>query len=204
MELLFLYIVIIFSAVFHEYAHAFTAYSLGDTTAKDQGRLTLNPIVHIDPIGTVIIPLLLLFTSGMFLGWAKPVPYNPYALSDKKYGSLKVAIAGPLSNLFIAVVLGLFIRLFGASLIVSGLISASFIDLLQLIIYVNIILAIFNLIPIPPLDGSKIAMDLWPDYDRFTSNLGFIGIFIALFIGFTFLAPISNVIFSLITGANFF
>jgi len=201
MHLFFLYIVIIFSAVFHEYAHAYTAYSLGDTTAKDEGRLTLNPIVHIDIMGTILIPLLLLFTSGIFLGWAKPVPYNPYALSDHKYGSLKVAIAGPISNIFIAIVLGVFIRLAGAPLITSGLITASFIDLLSLIIYVNIILAIFNLIPIPPLDGSKIAADLWPEYGRFVSNLGFIGIFVALFIGFTFLAGIANTIFYIITGS---
>ena len=92
---LFLYIVIVFSATFHEYAHGFIAYKLGDSTAKDAGRLTLNPFAHIDLMGTVIIPLFLLFYGGVFLGWAKPVPYNPYNLKDQKYGSLKVGIAGP-------------------------------------------------------------------------------------------------------------
>ena len=85
---IFIYLVIIFSATVHEFSHAWVAYYLGDSTAKDEGRLTINPLKHIDPIGTVILPLLLLITSGMFLGWAKPVPYNENNLSDRKYLSL--------------------------------------------------------------------------------------------------------------------
>lgn len=203
MELFFLYLVIIGSAVFHEYAHGLMAFELGDPTAKNAGRLTLNPLRHIDPIGTVVIPLLLLFSSGIFLGWARPVPYNPYLLSDRRYGSLKVAAAGPGANFIIAIVLGLLVRFAVVPLVASGLVPLVTLNFLELIIYVNIILALFNLIPIPPLDGSKIAADLIPGYWRYFSGLGFIGIFIALFIAFLILGPLAGSIFSLITGFTF-
>ena len=94
---LFLYVVIVLSATFHEYAHGFIATNSA-IQGKKKGHLTLNPMAHIDLMGTVVIPLFLLFYSGMFIGWAKPVPYNPYNLRDQKYGSLKVGIAGPLAN----------------------------------------------------------------------------------------------------------
>ncbi|MBL7141492.1 site-2 protease family protein [Patescibacteria group bacterium] len=197
---LFLYIVIVLSAIFHEYAHAWTAYQLGDPTAKNEGRLTLNPLVHLDPIGTVILPLFLLFTSGMFLGWAKPVPYNPHNLRDLKYGTLKVAIAGPLANLLIALVLGLILRFFSGPILAY---SATLPVFLGLIIYVNIFLALFNLLPFPPLDGSKIFADLFPNQWRHLMQLGMIGIFIALFIAFFILSPIANFIFRLIIGQGF-
>ena len=153
---IFLYLVIIFSAVFHEYAHGWAAYQLGDTTAKDAGRLTLNPLRHLDPVGTVIIPLFLLFTSGIFIGWAKPVPYNPNNLRDQKYGNLKVGIAGPAANVLIALILGLFIRFFSGYLVITNILPLIFFDFLALIAYINIFLALLNLIPLPPLDGSKI------------------------------------------------
>jgi len=197
---LFIYIIIILSAVFHEYAHGWAAYQLGDSTAKDEGRLTLNPLVHLDPIGTVILPLFLLFTSGMFLGWAKPVPYNPYNLRDLKYGTLKVAAAGPGANLLIALVIGLILRLF------LPIISSYSMDLrfyLGFIVYVNIFLALFNLLPFPPLDGSKIFADLFPDQWRYFMQLGMMGIFIALFIAFFILSPIANFIFKIIVGQGF-
>ncbi len=203
MELFFLYLVIIGSAVFHEYAHGWMAFELGDPTAKNAGRLTLNPFRHIDPVGTVIIPLLLLFSSGIFLGWAKPVPYNPYFLRDKRFGSLKVALAGPAANFLIAVILGLLVRFAAAPLISSGFLPLETLKFLELIVYVNIILALFNLIPIPPLDGSKIAADLIPGYWRYFGGLGFIGIFIALSIAFLVLSPLANTFFSLITGFTF-
>lgn len=202
LQKLFLYLVIVFSAVFHEFAHAWQAFRLGDTTAKDQGRLTLNPLVHLDPLGTVVIPLLLLFTSGMFLGWAKPVPYDPQQLTDKKYGSLKVGLMGPLSNLLIAIVLGLILRFFAGGFNTLGL-SPVFFELLALIVYVNIFLAIFNLLPIPPLDGSKLLMDLAPRAFQALEQLGFLGIFIALFVSFYILGPIADVLFGLIMGLRF-
>lgn len=195
---LFLYVIIVLSAVFHEFAHALVAYRLGDTTAKDAGRLTLNPFVHLDPWGTVIVPLLLMFTSGIFIGWAKPVPYNPYALSDQRYGSLKVGIAGPLSNLIIAVVLGVVIRLVGP----AGIASPLFLQFLGLIVYVNIFLALFNLLPLPPLDGSKVFADLFPTASRSLFQLGFLGIFIALFLAFFVLSPVAGFLFHLIVGTG--
>ncbi len=200
MTKLFIYIIIILSAVFHEYAHGWAAYQLGDSTAKDEGRLTLNPLVHLDPIGTVILPLFLLFTSGMFLGWAKPVPYNPYNLRDLKYGTLKVAAAGPGANLLIALVVGLILRLF---LPVISSYSMFLPFYLGFIVYVNIFLALFNLLPFPPLDGSKIFADLFPDQWKYFMQLGMMGIFIALFVAFFILSPIANFIFKIIVGQGF-
>lgn len=198
---LFLYIVIIFSAVIHEFSHGWMAYRLGDSTAKNEGRLTLNPFVHLDPFGTVIIPLFLLFVSGIFIGWAKPVPYNPYNLRDKRFGSLKVGIAGPISNFLVAIVIGLILRFFPAFLLGIGL-SPIFLEFLSLIIYVNIFLGLFNLIPMPPLDGSKVLSDLFPNAWRSIMNLGFAGIFVALFLAMFILPPIAQFIFWLITGQS--
>ena len=200
---LFLYVIIVFSAVFHEYAHALVAYRLGDTTAKDQGRLTLNPLAHIDPFGTVIVPLLLLLSSGIFLGWAKPVPYNPQNLGDKRYGSLKVGIAGPCANLIIAVALGLLVRLAPFIPGIFTIISPIVLDFLGLIVYINIFLALFNLLPLPPLDGSKVFADLFPRLARSFMNFGFFGIFFALFFSFWVLPPIANFFFWVIVGHGF-
>lgn len=198
----FIYIVVIFSAVFHEYFHGWMANYLGDPTAKYAGRLTLNPLKHIDPIGTVILPLFLLFAFGGFLGWAKPVPYNPYNLRDKKYGSTKVAIAGPGANFLIALTFGLILR-FGT--LFEFLSSGSFFYItLSWIVYVNIFLGLFNLIPIPPLDGSKLLMDFFPR-SRVIQSLGqsFIGIILAVMIAFMFLSYISSFVYYLIVGNSF-
>ena len=200
---LFLYLIIVISAVFHEYSHGFAAYRLGDSTAKNEGRLTLNPLAHLDPIGTVILPLFLLLTSGMFIGWAKPVPYNPHNLRDRKYGDLKVAVAGPLTNLAIAVVLGLLIRFFGGYVVALDVISPIFLEFLGLIVYINIFLALFNLIPFPPLDGSKIIMNLFPKFWRYFEQIGFLGIFIALFFAFFFISPIAQFVFRIIVARSF-
>ncbi len=208
---LFLYIVIVLSATFHEYSHGLMAYKLGDSTAKDQGRLTLNPLAHLDLYGTVIIPLFLLFYGGVFIGWAKPVPYNPYNLKDQKYGSLKVGIAGPGANLIIALILGIFLRIaftgiFGSTTfgsLTSEFSSEFFLQAIGLIVYINIFLALFNLIPLPPLDGSKVMMDLFPRFSRGIMSLGFFGIFLALFLAFFVLSPLADFIFQLITGQGF-
>lgn len=200
---LFLYIIIILSAVFHEYSHSWAAYRLGDNTAKDAGRLTLNPLVHIDPMGTIIIPLFLLLYANIFIGWAKPVPYNPYNLRDQKYGSLKVGFAGPAANLSIAVILGIILRFFSDYLLISNLAPPIFIMLLSVIVYINIFLALFNLLPFPPLDGSKIFADLFPKQWRYFMSSGFIGIFLALAIAFFILPPIAQFVFKLIVGRGF-
>src|SRR6056297_1733315 len=196
---LFLYIIIVLSAVIHEYSHGWMAYHLGDSTAKDAGRLTLNPLAHIDPIGTVILPLFLLFTGGVFLGWAKPVPYNPYNLDDQKYGSLKVGLAGPVSNFIIAIIFGL-----GARFLAGASIATPFIQGLILVTYVNIFLGLFNLLPIPPLDGSKVVAELFPNQWRAFLKTGFIGTILAIIIAMTFLPPVARFIFNIIIGKSLF
>ncbi len=199
---LFLYIIIVVSAVFHEYFHGWTANYLGDPTAKYAGRLTLNPIKHIDLMGTVILPLFLLFFVGGFIGWAKPVPYNPYNLRDQKWGSTKVAFSGPCANFILALIFGLGLRFsvaFGAVSVGSFLYIA-----LTWIVYVNIFLGLFNLIPIPPLDGSKLLMDLFPQSRVIQSLSGsFVGIFLALILALMFLPYISSFLYNFLVGAPF-
>ncbi len=192
---IFLYIIIIFSAIFHEFFHAWMANVLGDPTAKYAGRLTLNPLKHIDPMGTVIIPLFLLFFVGGFIGWAKPVPYNPHNLRDQKWGSTKIALAGPGANFLLVLIFALIFRLVP--------IGGSFYIAISWIIYINVFLALFNLIPIPPLDGSKLIMDLFPKQSQKFSQMGFMGIFLALFIAILILPPIAQFIYKIFVGTTF-
>lgn len=193
---LFLYIVVIISAVFHEFMHGWMANNLGDSTAKDLGRLTLNPLKHIDLIGTLLLPLfLILTTNGGFIGWAKPVPYNPYNLTDRKFGSTKVAFAGPAANFFMALIFGLIVRFIPLN-------STLFVTF-SWITYINLALGFFNLIPVPPLDGSKLLMDLFPRSTIFIAQFSVFGIFFALLISLFILSPFSSLFFSLITGQPF-
>lgn len=130
--------------------HGWMADRLGDPTAKKAGRLTLNPIPHIDIFGSILLPFLLIASgAGFVFGWAKPVPYNPYNLRDAKYGPAKVAAAGPLGNFITALFFGFILRFFPIA-------SPELIGLLQIIVFINLLLMIFNLVPIPPLDGSKV------------------------------------------------
>lgn len=198
----FLYIVIVLSATFHEYMHGLMAYRLGDPTAKNEGRLTLNPLAHLDMVGTVFLPIMMMFLGGGFIGWAKPVPYNPMFLRDPKYGNLKVGIAGPGANFILAVGLGLLIR-FGSLIPGFASLGAEFFSLLAIIVYVNISLMLFNLIPLPPLDGSKIFADLFPRQWEAIMRMGFFGILLALMIAFYFLGPLANFMFWAITGFSF-
>ncbi|MBP9760524.1 MAG: site-2 protease family protein [Candidatus Pacebacteria bacterium] len=205
--LIFYVLALIFSIIIHEVSHGFAAEWLGDPTARLQGRLTLNPIPHIDPIGSVLVPgILVLSGAGFLFGWAKPVPYNPYNLRDQKWGEAIVAGAGPGVNMLLAVVFGLVIR-FGA-----GTLSSTFIALASVIVLVNIMLAIFNLLPIPPLDGSKILRSALPwrastAFQRFETMLMSGGIIVTLLILWMILQFISPLIhlalefvFTLITG----
>ncbi len=171
-------VVLIFSIVLHEVAHGYMANWLGDPTARLQGRLTLNPLKHIDPMGSIILPGLLLIThSPLLIGYAKPVPYNPYNLRGK-YGEGLVAFAGPGTNILLALIFGLLLR-FGGAQLGPDLASAFFI-----IAYVNLMLALFNLIPVPPLDGSKVLSTLLGmvspalerGYDHFRANFERLGI----------------------------
>ena len=155
MQLLFL-VVLILTIIVHEIAHGYAALLLGDPTAQQEGRLTLNPIPHIDVLGTLIVPGILLLTgSGILFGWAKPVPYNPYNLKGR-WGEALVAAAGPGINIALAVVFGLLLR-FGGDIL-----PASLLPFFRVVIPVNLFIAFFNLIPVPPLDGSKIVMALLP------------------------------------------
>ena len=162
-DIIFGIIILIISIMAHEVAHGVTAYAFGDPTAKNQGRLTLNPLKHIDLFGSIILPLLLVWMSSPFLmGWAKPVPYNPYNLRNRRVGEFCVAIAGILTNFLIAIIFALIIKF---TLVLN--LSQPVILLKKYIIYLNITLAVFNLIPIPPLDGSKILFTLVPyRYER--------------------------------------
>ena len=162
-----LILILIISVVIHELAHGYTAYWLGDPTAKLAGRLSFNPLVHLDPLMSVIVPGLLIFSGAPFIiGAAKPVPYNPYNLRDQRYGEMKIAAAGPLVNIAIAVLFAVVVQCAGW----LGL-SEQFVTLATGVIAVNLFLALFNLMPIPPLDGSKILPALLPrslraSYDR--------------------------------------
>lgn len=212
MDQLIIIVALIMSIVLHEMAHGYMANWLGDPTARLQGRLSANPLVHIDPLGSIIIPGLLFFSSSGFLfGWAKPVPYNPYNLSDQRYGEAKVAAAGPLMNIGIAFVFAMLIRLTP----MLGL-NATFIDIASYVVYINLLLAFFNMIPIPPLDGSKILTALLPagpalryrEMTRWVEQYGLFVTFAFIFIFITVLwqpfAALINAIFTLLTGVRFF
>ena len=208
MEYLFLIVILLFSIVIHEVSHGTMALYLGDPTAKYAGRLTLNPIKHLDPIGSVILPLFLILMAklmggGIIFGWAKPVPINPYNFRDQKYGSAKVALAGPGSNLAIALVFGLALRFFPAIATIPGLPL-----MFSYIVYINILLAVFNLLPVPPLDGSHILFTfLPPGMENIKIFLSQFGLFILLFIIFFFfrwLVLLINWILSLIVGTPLF
>ena len=162
---------VLFSIVVHEVSHGWVAHRLGDDTAKRMGRLTLNPVPHIDLVGTVILPVIMIIMGGPVFGWAKPVPFNPYNFNRNvniKNGTMWVALAGPGSNLIMAFISAFFFV--GALKFLTGLppiISVSIIKLAEVLVYINIFLASLNLIPIPPLDGSKILMRFLPaKYDE--------------------------------------
>lgn len=201
--------ILIFSVIVHEVSHGAVANMLGDPTARLMGRLTLNPLPHIDPIGSVMIPLLLmlpvLFGAPAFIfGWAKPVPYNPHNLRYRRWGGAIVAAAGPLSNVTLALVFGLAIRFMPTT---SGSALVGFTDIFGVIVYLNLLLAIFNLVPIPPLDGSKFLFALFPNIPyqvrAFLEKNGFILLLLFIFFGFSLLLPLINISFFLITGSYF-
>ena len=198
---IFYVIVLIMSVVVHEVAHGFAADSQGDPTARYAGRLTLNPLRHIDIIGSIVLPLILIIMqAGFVIGWAKPVPYNEMNLRNKKYGTILVAGAGILANLGLAVIFGTAIRFAG----VFGTAAPAFIAIATAITLVNLLLALFNLIPIPPLDGSKILFALLPARMRHVQTaVEYVSLpLLILFIIFLWplVSPLIGSLFSLITG----
>lgn len=197
-----LIIILLFSVIIHELAHGYTAYYLGDPTAEYEGRLTLNPIKHLDPFGSIILPILLFFIrSPILFGWAKPVPVNPYNFRDKKYGELKVSVAGPVSNFALAIFFGLIFRFIPDSLVA---ITPGIGVALTYIVIINIWLAIFNLIPIPPLDGSWILFSFLPAKAErlriFLQQYGILILMLLILFAGSFWFRITNSIFRLITG----
>ena len=203
------FIILIFSIILHEVAHGYAADSLGDPTARLSGRLTLNPLPHIDPIGSIVIPALLTFTnSSILFGWAKPVPYNPYNLKNRRWGETFVALAGSATNLSLAVLFGLIVRFGSASL------PETAIEIAVAVTFTNLFLGFFNLIPFPPLDGftalrSALPWHLSAGMDRFEHRIrttGALSLLLFLFVfSYLFVGPFFDFtvwIFGLITGTR--
>jgi Zn-dependent protease len=154
--------VLLFSIIIHEYAHGWMAEKHGDDTARVMGRLTFNPIPHIDLFGTIILPTICLMSHLPMFGWAKPVPVNPYRLNDPKRDMVWVSLAGPLANFSLAAAAALVMWALRSFQVLSpGLTSAAY-QIMQLTLVINVILPVFNLFPVPPLDGSKVVMGLLP------------------------------------------
>ncbi len=185
-DIIFSIIVVVMSVVVHEVSHGLVADKLGDPTARLKGRLTLNPLKHLDPLGSVILPAIMAFINPKFIiGWAKPVPYNP-ANINHKYGDALVAGAGPLSNLILALVFGIIFRLAGP----LGFGTDALYTFMYTIIVINCGLAIFNLMPIPPLDGSKILFSFLPRRARFIEQFLEQNVLIILIVFIFVISPI--------------
>jgi Zn-dependent protease len=194
--------ILIMSVVIHEVSHGYMANYLGDPTAKYEGRLTLNPLKHLDIMGSLIVPALCYLTGGFIFGWAKPVPYNPHNLRPGRWSEAFVAIAGPLSNFALALIFGLFLRFYA----VGATASTAIVHITALIVFVNIILMVFNLMPIAPLDGSKILYAIFPNrmyqFRTFFERYGFVLVLIFIFFLWQYVAPVADLIFRLITGLS--
>jgi Zn-dependent protease len=189
------------SVVLHELSHGYAAVALGDPTPRIQGRLTLNPLKHLDPVGSVLVPII---TSlfGFTFGWAKPVQWNPYNLKNPRSGEVIIAAAGPTCNILIAIIFSLLIRLSELPNFVSF--SASFIQISSYVVLINIVLALFNLVPLPPLDGSHILFSLlpprWSHVCMIIERYSIFFLLIALFVIWPLVSPLIYVLFHALTG----
>lgn len=215
--IIFQVVILIMAVVVHEVSHGLMAYRLGDPTAKYADRLSLNPIKHFDLWGSFIVPFFMIVSFGFGFGWAKPVPYNPYNLKDQRKGPAWVALAGPLSNIITAIIFGLMARMIPLSYVVKNEISRSIFDyqglvtllagsfasiffwLFMMIMTINVFLAVFNLIPIPPLDGSKLLFAFIPIGEQKKLALEQFGfVFLLIFI-FAFSAPLGYLLSSVLS-----
>lgn len=171
--LIIVFVVLAFSITVHEAMHAFASYWLGDDTAKLQGRITLNPIKHVDPFGTLLLPLITLVLFQIPLLAAKPVPFNPARVKFDEFGAALVGISGPLTNLILA--------LFGAGIInlFQGALGADLLRVVTIFVIINVALFVFNMIPIPPLDGSRLVYAFAPEsIQRFMASMEVFGVFV--------------------------
>ncbi len=198
---IFRLIIFLYSVILHEIAHGYVAYKLGDDTALKMKRLTLNPLYHLDLFGSILVPLVFYLISGgsLIFGWAKPVPYNPFKLKNIRKDTALLALAGPMVNFLLAFIFGLLIRL-------SVLFSLKhLIPFYQMIVSINLMLAVFNLIPIPPFDGSKVFFYLFPSerLEIFLSQYRFFFLFLILMWGWVLILPIVKLLFFLFTGLSF-
>lgn len=208
---IFYVFVLIMSVVIHEFAHGYSAYLLGDHTARLKGRLTLNPLKHLDPFGSVILPLLLIIiNAGFIIGWARPVPYNPLNLRKGRLGNFLVAFSGIAANILIAVIFGLLIRfapMLGFPPYVYDLaLLHPFYKIASIIVMMNLVLALFNIIPIPPLDGSKILFSFLPSklryIESFLERWGMLLLLFFIIFLWSSISPIVSIAFSFITGLH--
>jgi Zn-dependent protease len=189
-ETIFSILILIMSVVVHEVSHGYSALLLGDPTAKMQGRLTLNPLKHLEIFGSFIVPLITSL-SGIGFGWAKPVIINPYNFKNRKTGELIVALAGPLSNICLAIIFALVIRIMP--------ISSPFLYMSSMIVAINLSLAVFNLIPIPPLDGSKVVFAFISEAQREMMERYSLFLFlIVILVLWKFIAPIVPFLYKLL------
>ena len=187
---LFSIIILVLSIMFHELAHGTVADRLGDPTPRLMGRLTLNPFAHLEWLGSFVVPLLCMVSgTGLIIGWAKPVPFNVSQIKYKRWGPAMIAAAGPLTNIAIALLCTLVFRIVYA----TGL-NASFVTLLAQVVVINVSLAVFNLIPIPPLDGHHILGSLFPSFktwsDRALARYGIVLLVTVLFFAGSVISPV--------------
>lgn len=222
--IIFYFVIFLYSVIIHEVSHGVSALWQGDSTAKYAGRLNLNPLKHIDIWGSIIVPILMFISVGFAFGWAKPVPYNPYNLKNQKWGPALVALSGPGSNILLALISALiagfiniplsvkqsiianFSNMGAIASLISGSFGAIFFEVLVIIIFWNVLLAFFNLIPIPPLDGSKLVMAILPIKNETAALLEQFGFLFLLIFIVVFSGPLSyflNLMLSLFLGLTY-
>jgi Zn-dependent protease len=200
------FVIFLLSLTVHECAHAFAAEKSGDPTGRYLGRITLNPIPHIDILGTVIFPLIAFTSGAMMFGWAKPVPFNPMNLRDRRWGEIFIALAGPFSNILLVILFMIITKLvLTEPMMLLNDDNDPVAMVLNTGIQLNIVLAVFNLIPIPPLDGHHVLRNLLPDslaeaYAQIPDMVGFAVLLLLIYVGFTsmLIRPVFTLVYNLL------